>query len=319
MPLDPQIAAKLDPQIAAMLANAPEFPAAGSIPAQALRKAVRDSSVAIPGPDVAIGAVEDRTINGPGGDLPVRIYTPVGTGPFPIVVYFHGGGWVVGDLDTQDMIARGLCAGSDSIVVSVDYRLAPENPFPAAVEDAWAATQWAFANAREIGGNPERMGVAGDSAGGSLAAVSAIMARDAGAPNLRAQVLFYGAANYPSVETASAREYATGPILRREDTMYFWGQYLTDPEREQHDFRASPMRAENHAGLAPAFVGTAECDPSRDDAEAYGYKLKDAGVEAEVHRYEGMIHGFVSWVGFLPGAQKAMADANSFLKRQFAK
>ncbi|HEY4546505.1 MAG TPA: alpha/beta hydrolase [Pedomonas sp.] len=309
----------VDPQIAAMLANAPEFPTAGSIPVDVLRKAVRDSSTAIPGPNVPIAAVEDRTIPGPGGELPIRLYTPVGTGPFPIVVYFHGGGWVVGDLDTQDMIARGLCAGSESIVVSVDYRLAPENPFPAAIEDAWAATQWAYANAREIGGDPERMGVAGDSAGGSLAAVSAIFARDAGAPALRAQVLFYGACNYPSVETPSAKEYANGPILRREDTMYFWSQYLTDPEREQHDFRASPLRAESHAGLAPAFVGTAECDPSRDDAENYGQKLKDAGVEVDVQRYKGMIHGFVSWVGFLPGAQQAMADANTFLKRQFAK
>ena len=318
MPLDPQIAAKLDPQIAAMLANAPEFPGAGTIPAAALRKAVRDSSIAIPGPNVTLASVEDRTIEGPGGDLALRIYIPVGTGPFPIIVYFHGGGWVVGDLDTQDMIARGLCAGSDSIVVSVDYRLAPENPFPAAIEDAWAATRWAHANADALGGDPERMGVAGDSAGGSLAAVSAIFARDAGL-NLRAQVLFYGACNYPSVETPSAKEFATGPILRREDTMYFWSQYLTDPEREQHDFRASPLRAESHAGLAPVYVGTAECDPSRDDAEAYGQKLKDSGVEAEVHRYKGMIHGFVSWVGFLPGAQQAMADANAFLKRQFAK
>ena len=308
----------IDPQIDAMLAGQPEWPPVRHVPLDALRKGVHDSSVAIPGPDVKLAKVEDRTIPGPGGELPTRIYTPEGRGPFPVIVYFHGGGWVVGDLDTQDMIARALAAGAESIVISVDYRLAPEHPFPAAPEDAWAATRWAAAHAHEISGDPQRLAVAGDSAGGALACVVALMARDAGGPKLRAQVNFYGSCNFPSEQTESAKEFDDGPILRRDDVDYFWSLYLPNPDRDQHDFRASPFRAQSHEGLAPAFIGTAECDPSRDDAEAYATKLQAAGVEVEMKRYPGMVHGFVSWVGFLPGAQNAVSDASAFLKRQLA-
>jgi acetyl esterase len=307
----------IDPQIAAMFANAPKWPPVRSRPVVELRKAVRDSSIAIPGPDVRLAAIEDRTIPGPAGDLPVRIYTPEGSGPFPVIVYFHGGGWVVGDLDTQDMIARAFAAGAESILISVDYRLAPENPFPAAPDDAWAATLWAANHMAEIGGDAGRLAVAGDSAGGVLACAVALRARDAGAPKLCAQVNFYGSCNYPSVETASAREFANGPVLTRDDVDYFWSLYLHDPA-QQDDYRASPIRAARHDGVAPAFIATAECDPSRDDTEAYAAKLKAAGVEVELKRYAGMVHGFVSWVGFLDGARVAIDDANQFLRRQFA-
>ncbi|HLU91334.1 MAG TPA: alpha/beta hydrolase [Pedomonas sp.] len=309
----------LHPQIEAMLANAPEWPGVRNVPVAQLRQMVRESSLAIPAPDVRLANVQDRTIPGPGGDLKIRIYTPEGVGPFPLIVYFHGGGWVVGDLDTQDMIARTFAAGSEAVVVSVDYRLAPEHPFPAAVEDAWAATQWVRENAADLQGQPERMAVAGDSAGGFLAAVVTLLARDAGGPKLCAQVLFYAGGDYPSKDTESSLQFANGPLLTRDDTHFFWSQYLTDPEKEQHDFRASPARASSHAGLPPAFVGTAECDPSRDDAETYGRILQAARVETEIRRYEGMVHGFVSWVSFLEGAQQAMADANAFLRRQFGR
>jgi acetyl esterase len=183
----------------------------------------------MPGPDVTLASVEDRRIPGPAGELPVRIYTPEGDGPFPVIVYFHGGGWVVGDLDTQDMIARGLAAGAGSVLISVEYRLAPEHPFPAAPDDAFAATRWAAEHAVEIGGDADRLAVAGDSAGAVLACAVALQARDCGGPKLRAQVNFYGSCNYPSESTGSAREFENGPILTKDDVDHFWSLYLADP------------------------------------------------------------------------------------------
>jgi acetyl esterase len=309
----------IDPQIEAMLAGAPPWPGVRSIPLDMLRQSVRDSSIAIPpAQDAVVARVEDRTMAGPGGDLALRLYTPQGDGPFPITLYMHGGGFVVGDLDTQDMIARALCAWGETLVVSVDYRLAPEHPFPAAPEDCWAALQWAVAHAGEIGGDAARLAVAGDSAGGNLACAVALRARDEGGPALRAQVNLYGSCNYPSVETPSALEFAEGPILKRDDVDWFWEQYLTDPATQQDDPQASPVRAASLAGLPPAFVVTAECDPSRDDAEAFAAKLAQAGVDVRHKRYAGMVHGFASWVGFLPGAREALTDAAQFLKTNLA-
>lgn len=306
----------VDPQIEAMLAAAPPWPGVRSMDLAALRQAVRDSSVMLPpAEDAPVAAIADRTIAGPGGPLALRVYTPEGTGPFPVVVYCHGGGYVVGDLDTQDMIARALCAWSGAVVVSVDYRLAPEHPFPAAPDDAFAALEWAAAHAGEIGGRADRLAVAGDSAGGNLVAAAALRARDRGGPALRALVNIYGSCNFPSEQTASAREYADGPILKQDDIDWFYEQYLSDPAREQHDPQAAPVRAASHAGLPPTFVGTAECDPSRDDAELFGAKVAAAGVAVEVKRYPGMVHGFASWVGFLPGARAVLQDAAAFLKR----
>lgn len=305
----------LDPQIEAMLAAMPEWPGVRGMPLADLRKAVRDSSLMIPpAADAVVARSEDRRVPGPAGDVPVRIHWPQGDGSHPITIYMHGGGFVVGDLDTQDMIAKALCAWGETIVVSVDYRLAPEHPFPAGVEDSFAVLQWAGRHGAEIGGDPARLAVAGDSAGGNFACALALMARDAGGPKLSAVVNLYGSANYPSEETASAREFADGPLLRRDDVDWFWEQFLRDPAREQHDPRASAARAASHAGLPPHFIGTAEADPSRDDTEAYAAKLRAAGVEVEAKRYAGMIHGFASWVGFLPGAREALGDVGAFLK-----
>jgi acetyl esterase len=307
----------MDPQIEAMLAAAPAWPPVSSMPVEELRANVRASSLAFPPLDVPLGGIVDDAIEGPGGPIPIRIYTPEGDGPFPGVVYFHGGGWVVGDLDTQDMIARGLAAGAGAVVVSVDYRLAPEHPFPAAPDDAWAATLWTANHAADLGIDG-RLAVAGDSAGANLAAGVALRARDAGAPRLAAQVMFYGSGNYPSEETPSAREFANGPLLSRADVDYFWSRYLADPEKDQHNPLASPIRAKDHKGLPPAYMGTAEIDPSRDDGERFAAKLADAGVPVELKRYPGMVHGFVSWLALLPGARAAMDDACAFLKRAFA-
>jgi len=304
----------IDPQIAAMLAAMPEWPGVRHVPIDVLRQSVHDSSVAIPGAsDAVVASTDDRTIPGPGGALPIRIYTPQGEAPFPVVVYMHGGGYVTGDLDTQDMIARALCAWGGSVVISVDYRLAPEHRFPAGVDDGFAALQWAAAHASEIGGDPGRLALAGDSAGANMACAAALTARDAGGPPVCAVVNLYGSCNYPGEETPSSVEFSEGPILRADDVAWFWEQYLADPA-QQDDQRASPLRAKTHAGLPPHFVGTAECDPSRDDAEAFAGKLAAAGVETQLKRYPGMVHGFASWVGFLPGARDALQDATAFLK-----
>jgi acetyl esterase len=307
----------LDPQLEAMFAGQPDWGPVRTFPLDALREAVRSSSTQLPPPPVTLAAVSDRTIPGPAGEIPVRIYTPEGSGPFPVVAYFHGGGFVVGDLDTQDMIARGLAAGAESIVVSVDYRLATEHKFPAAFDDCWAATQWVAANAAELGGDPALIGIAGDSAGGVLASACALLARDAGAPRLAAQINWYGPGIHPIPDEGSAIEFANGPILRLDDAHYFWELHIND-DSDFDDFRASPMKAASHEGLPPAFIASAECDPIRDAVESYAPVLEKAGVEVEMKRYPGMVHGFVSWLGFLPGAQAAMADACAFAKKQFA-
>jgi acetyl esterase len=305
----------LDPQIAALLGPPQPGFEMTSLPVDALRKFVRESSTALPPLDVPLARVVDRAIPGPAGALACRIYTPVGAGPFPLIVYFHGGGWVVGDLDTQDMICRALAHGASAVVHSVDYRLAPEHKFPAAVDDAFAATCWASAHASELGGDPARVLVAGDSAGGGLAAAVALRARDAGGPALRAQVVIYASCNYPSVKTPSAHEFAAGPILTDAAIAYFWGQYLRDPGVDQHHPWASPIRAADHRRLPPAFVASAELDPTRDDCEAYAAKLASAGVVAECRRYPGAPHGFVSWVGLADVAQRAVDDACRFIAK----
>lgn len=307
----------LDPQLEAMFAGQPEWPPVRAMPIAALREAVRSGSIRLPSPPVTLASVIDRSIPGPAGDIPVRIYTPEGSGPFPLIVYFHGGGFAVGDLDTQDMIARGLVGGADSVVVSVDYRLAPEHKFPAAFDDGFAAVQWAAANAAELGGDAAVMAVAGDSAGGVIANACALLAKQADAPKLAAVINWYGPGVHPIPEEGSAIEFADGPVLRMDDAHHFWEMFIND-ESDYEDFRASPMKAASHDGLPATFIASAECDPIRDAVEAYAPVLEKAGVEVEVKRYPGMVHGFVSWLGFLPGAQAAMADACTFAKRQFA-
>jgi acetyl esterase len=183
------------------------------------------------------------------------------------------------------------------------------------VDDAWAATRWAAAHARELAADAARLVVAGDSAGGGLAAAVALRARDERGPRLRAQLIFYASCNYPSVETPSARAFAAGPILSAAAIDYFWTQYLRDPARDQHHPWASPLRAPDHRDSAPAFVASAELDPTRDDCEAYAAKLAAAGVATECRRYAGTPHGFVSWVGLADVAQRAVDDACAFVAK----
>jgi acetyl esterase len=303
--------------IEGMLAQQPEWPPMRGIPVGEMRAAVRAASTAIPFPQVTLASIDDRTIPGPAGDIAARLYTPEGSGPFPVVVYFHGGGFVVGDLDTHDMIPRGLAAGASAVVVSVDYRLAPEHRFPAAPEDCYAATCWAAANASDFGGDPARLAFAGDSAGGVLANAVAIQALEQNGPRIAAVVNWYGPCLHPVPEGGSMDEFEHGPILRADDVRYFHELYIADPA-DDADYRASAISAASHNGLPPHFLASAECDPIRDTVELYAPRLRSAGVEVQLTRYPGMVHGFVSWLTFLPGAQMAMADACAFLTSQFA-
>jgi acetyl esterase len=262
-----------------------------------------------PGNPRRVERVVDQSIPGPAGalEIPLRIYWPVADARgLPVIVFFHGGGWVLCNLDTHDPLCRVMTNEVGAIVVSVDYRLAPEHRFPAAAEDAYAATRWVAANARELGADPTRLAVAGDSAGGNLAAVVALMARDRGAPPLRFQLLVYPVIDH-ACDTASYRENAEGYFLTAAHMRWYWDQYLGDLDRSQP--YASPLRAPSLAGLPPAHIVTAELDPLRDEAEAYAERLRAAGVPVTVRRASGMFHGFFGMAELLEGARQANDEA----------
>src|SRR5215468_7299404 len=262
-----------------------------------------------------VGAVAERTIPGAGGEMPARIYMPYGTGPFPVLVYFHGGGWVIGDLEAYDATCRALTNAAGCLVVAMEYRLAPEHKFPAAPEDCYAATCWVAANAAAIGGDPRRIAVGGDSAGGNLAAVVAQRARDRGGPTLVYQLLVYPVTNY-GYDTTSYRENADGYLLTRDAMVWFWNHYLRSATDGDNPL-ASPLRANDLRGLPPAMVLTAEFDPLRDEGEAYAMRLQEAGVPVTLKRYAGAIHGFFSLGAVLDQGKQAMADAAAALRTIF--
>lgn len=267
------------------------------------------------GPGDSIAGIENRIIEGPAGDLGLRVYQPLGTGPFPITVYFHGGGFVFGAPEMHDNICRCLANRAESLVVSVDYRLAPEARFPAAIEDASAALRWIQAHAEELGGRPDRIAVSGDSAGAALAAVAAQLARDA-RPRVCHQLLLYPVMDC-RFDTESYLAYGRDHFLTVEMMRWYWQQYLPD-ETLRDDPRAAPLRQTNCAGLPPATIITAECDPLRDEGEAYGQALRAAGVAAEVHRWPGQIHGFMSMLGIIDAADTALSLASQSLRDSFA-
>ena len=259
------------------------------------------------GAPVVIGRVEDLSIPGPGGDLPVRLYASEHGGVRPALVYFHGGGWVFGNLDTHDSVCRAIAKESGAVVISVDYRLSPEHKFPAAADDAYAATRWVAANAQRLGIDASRIAVGGDSAGGNLATVVAMRCRDAGGPKLALQVLIYPVTDLSSFETASHVELAEGYFLTRGAMQWFTGHYLASADQSRHP-EVSPLHAPNLKGLPPALVITAEFDPLRDEGEAYAKRLAQAGVPVTSTRYPGMIHGFVSMHGVVSGGRQAIQD-----------
>ncbi len=264
-----------------------------------------------------VGDVTNLAISGPGGDLPIRIYRPKGSGPFPVLVYFHGGGWVLGNLENTDAACRALTNMAQCLVVSVNYRKAPEHPYPAAVDDAYAAVQWVFENAANIDGDPLRVAVGGESAGGNLAAVVCLRARDQGDPLPIYQALIYPVTNY-AFDTPSYEENADNPALSRETMRWFWQQYLPDEQAGQQPY-ASPLRAPDLSGLPPAVIITAEYDPLRDEGEAYARRLRDAGVPVVSSRYTGMVHLFFRLAAFLEPARKALLEVAAGLRSAFSR
>ncbi len=262
--------------------------------------------------------IENRTVgHGDVTDVPVRIYWPDSeTGNLPIVVFYHGGGFALGDLDTHDPVARAHAVGADAIVVSVDYRLAPEHPFPAGLDDSWAALQWTAEHAAELGGDPTRIAVAGDSAGGNLAAVIAQRARDEGGPALAFQLLWYPTIT-ADLSLPSFTENADAPILNREviDAFLTWyapGLDIGDPKKLPATL--APCNAADFSGLAPAFIGSAEHDPLRDDAAVYAELLNAAGVPAELSNEGNLVHGYVSFALIIPAAAEATNRGLAALK-----
>ena len=258
----------------------------------------------------AVGSVTARAIPGPAGPIAVRIYRPK-DGLRAALVYFHGGGWVLGSLESADATCRALANRSRCVVISIDYRLAPEHRFPAAVDDAYAATRWVAENSAELRIDPAHIAVGGASAGGNLAAAVALVARERGGPKIAFQLLTVPVAELSS-KAESHREFAEGYGLSAADMTWFGLHYVRTPA-DADDPRASVLRADLH-GLPPAFVITAECDPLRDDGEAYAEKLRKLGIAARYKRYPGMFHGFMSFPSVLPEASEAFDDAGTALR-----
>ncbi|MDT7565509.1 MAG: acetyl esterase [Pseudonocardiales bacterium] len=272
--------------------------------------------LALQGEPVEVASVQDRTVPGPAGEIPVRVYTPAGEGPFPVVVYFHGGGWVIGDLDVVDQPCRQLASAAGAIIVSVDYRLAPEHRYPAAFDDSYAATVWVGAHAAEIGGDPARLAVAGDSAGGNLAAAVALAARDRGGPELAAQLLIYPVTDF-NFGTASYQDNREGYVLTKGSMQWFWAHYLGAQDLDKDPY-ACPLRADSLVGLPPAYVATSEYDPLRDEGEAYARRLEEAGVAVTAKRFDGMLHGFFWMLAAVPSAAGVLDDMVGVLRKAWA-
>lgn len=306
--------ANIDPEAKELLEMLAKrgIPPVHTLPPQEARRTRNPLFVELGGAPVQLHIVEERVIPGPSGNIQVRIYIPSGEGRFPVLVYFHGGGWVIGDLSTHDSLCRVLARRTPCVVVSVDYRLAPEHKFPAAVEDAFAAMQWAVENAEGISGDPRRIAVGGDSAGGNLATVVCLLARDRGAPSPAFQMLLYPVTDLSNLDTATYREHGEGYILTRKSMEYYRRHYLREPQ-DAEDPYASPLLASDLRGLPPAYVLAAEVDVLTDEICAYVQRLRETGVEIIYRVYEGMIHPFVSFLGVLNRAKEAVGEATSVL------
>jgi acetyl esterase len=303
MPVDPPIARILN---FLREAGAPSM-ADGTV-AQA-RHGFRTPTVELRDPATLaqVRSTEDIKVPGELGPRQARVYRPDVDGPVPTMAFFHGGGFVVGDVDTHEDHARLICRDAQMVVVSIDYRLAPEDPFPAGFNDCLAATRWVAEHADELGGDPARVVVGGDSAGGNLAAAVALATREAG-PELAAQLLLYPSLHLDdTAEYASRVENAEGYFLTAADMRWFHGHYIR-PGTDTDDPRLSPLRAASLEGAPPAVIGVAEYDPLRDEGEAYAKRLADAGVEVRFHRYDGMIHGFVGFSVYSDAAKAAGAE-----------
>jgi acetyl esterase len=303
-PLHPQARAVLD-----QFAAAPALDLS-ALPAAAVRAWFDQMSQ--PRTREPVHEVRDLAATGRAGDVPVRVYRPAAEGPLPAIAYYHGGGFVIGSLDTHDGTCRALANATGCAVVSVDYRLAPEHRFPAAPEDCWSALAWMASEGEALGLDPERLAVAGDSAGGNLAAATALLARERG-PELRFQLLVYPVTDH-GFDTPSYLENGEGYFLSAAMMRWFWQQYLEDASHGA-DPLASPLRAADLAGLPEALVLTAEYDPLRDEGEAYAARLRAAGVPTELQRYPGQIHGFFSMFDLMDDGRAAILTAARALRR----
>lgn len=302
----------IDPQVEGLLS---EMAAIGGPPIHQLSVAdartVAEGMTALAGEPIEVAAVDNITIPVDGAEIGARVYTPEGNGPHPVVMFFHGGGWVICSLDTHDNIARAICRDAEAVVVSVDYRMAPEHRFPTAAHDCFAATKWVAANAASFGGDASRLAVCGDSAGGNLSAVVSQMARDAGGP-----VIAYAALIYPAVDMTrkggSLDDNATGYFLETEGMEWFMNHYIADVDKAH--VLASPLLHSNLAGLPDTFIATCEYDPLRDEGEAYGDALRANGVHVENKRYDGLIHGVANMTGVLDGGRQLVSDVATHLR-----
>jgi acetyl esterase len=306
MPLDPQARELIDRLAAARLPPITEQSVADVRAGMARTAALAATA--------EVGGVEDMQVPTSLGPVPVRLYRPPAPAapPEPLLVWFHGGGWVIGDLSFADPTARDLCARSGALVASVDYPLAPEHPFPAAPEACFEVTRWVAGHAAEMGADPGRLAVGGDSAGGNLAAVCALLARDRGGPALSFQLLVYPATDC-LCSFPSHKENGEGYLLTADAMSWFGGHYLP-PGVDPGDPEVSPIYAADVSRLPPALVITAEFDPLRDEGEAYARRLEEAGVRVTLSRFDGMVHGFFSMTAVLDEARRAMAEAAGALR-----
>ena len=284
-------------------------------PLPELRQQLRTMVTLMDEPAPALPRIEDIRIPGPAGPIPARVYSAdAGPTPRPTVAYFHGGGWVQGDLETHHGLCARLAKHADAVVVAVDYRLAPEHKFPAGVEDCFAAYRWLRAHARDVGGTSTRVAVAGDSAGGNLAAVISQLAASAGVEVPTCQALIYPAVDF-SLETDSHRELADGHVIPRDRIVWYSEQYLRG-EPDKSDVRASPLRASKLAGQPPALIITAGFDPLRDEGHAYAAKLREAGVDVVYREYPGQIHAFVSLTKAIPQGLACTLEIAEYLRQR---
>ena len=307
----------LDPQVKLLISkmeklNAPHLNLLS--PEQAREN--MNASAALAGPPETVAHINNISIPGPAGGIPVRIYKPEAGGPFPVLIYYHGGGWVTCSLDTHDNICRSLSNRARCVVASVDYRLAPEYKFPAAVDDAYCAAKWIYDNADSIGCDRARVAVGGDSAGGNLAAVVSILSRDKGSPNLIFQLLLYPVIDISNLNTDSYQNFAEGCWLTKSDMEWFRDHYI-EKEDDCKNIYASPLLAQDLSALPSAFIITAGFDVLRDEGEAYAKRLQQAGVSVNLSCYNGMIHGFLSMDGVIDKAKKALDEAASALRDAF--
>jgi acetyl esterase len=313
MPVDPTIQGILDAVDARPADDTATLP-----PAERrahMREIMRTIFEELAEPPGTVGAVIDHRVAVEAGAITVRVYTPLGEPPFPALVYLHGGAFWLGDVDQSDIGCRDLAHRTGAVVASVDYRLAPEHPFPIPVEDCFAALQWTVAHAAELGIDPDRVAVGGSSAGGNLAAAVALMACDRGGPRLCFQWLDIPVTD-SRLDTESMRRFGEGYLLTKAAMLEGWTFYVPDPDDRVHPY-ASPMHAPDVGGLPPALVTVAEFDPLRDEGEAYGARLAAAGVPTTVRRYEGMIHGFGAFTAILPTARACRDDVAGALRSAF--